>query len=214
MANIYKVVKGVKTKVSASEVKQTIMKANNWTSEQYRKQYDLFKNKLRAFESYEEGHGKAVKPQSPVEVLYKQAKAKIREGADYKPSIAMQRIQSFSAVSITKGRSYYKKDKDKVDTREAKKRAKRKVYDTQRTSTYYGATYRRFEGLIKKNEGALRIFLEIDDPVKLEEALVDYANKMHINVDNLNKLTSWAIPFSGESYGSTEEIAFDLTPYL
>ena len=206
MANIYKVVKGVKTKVSASEVKQTIMKANNWTSEQYRKQYDLFKNKLRAFESYEEGHGKAVKPQSPVEVLYKQAKAKIREGENYKPSIAMQRLQSFSAVSITKGRSYYKGDR--------KKEAKKKTYESRRSFTYYGSTYHAFKEFIHKNEGAYKIFQTIKDPVMLEQALKDYAKKVHAKVDAEGKVREKeAIP-SGESYGSTEEIAFDLTPYL
>lgn len=101
---ITRIKNGVEIKISSREMKQTIMRANHWNEDQYRKQYDLFKNKLRAYESYRQAHGANVKAQSPQELLYKQARAKIREGSEYAPSLEMQRIQSFSAVSITKGR--------------------------------------------------------------------------------------------------------------
>ena len=96
MANLYKTIKGNRVKVTPTEAKTTIMRANGWTAEQYKKQYDIFKNKLRAYEAFE---GKFAKRQSAVELLYKQAKAKLREGADYQPSIKMQRIESFTSVS-------------------------------------------------------------------------------------------------------------------
>ena len=35
-------------KVTARQKKAAIMAANDWTEDQYRKQYDIFKNKLRA----------------------------------------------------------------------------------------------------------------------------------------------------------------------
>ena len=38
--------------LTAKEVKETIMKAHGWTSAEYKKKYDIFKNKLRAYESY------------------------------------------------------------------------------------------------------------------------------------------------------------------
>ena len=47
----------VKEHVSTREVKKAIMKENRWTESQYQKKYDLFKNKLRAKESFEIAHG-------------------------------------------------------------------------------------------------------------------------------------------------------------
>ena len=48
--NGHKIQEHVKVKMTSSEVKSYIMRVNNWTSEQYRKQYDLTKNKLRAYQ--------------------------------------------------------------------------------------------------------------------------------------------------------------------
>lgn len=122
------------TKISNREMKRDIMKAHGWTAEQYRKQYDIFKNKLRAYESFQRAHGVEVKTQSPSVVLYKQAKSMLREGADYQPSIKMQRIQAFSAVSITKGRELAKNLTS--------------VYTQRRTATFEDATTRAFANFI------------------------------------------------------------------
>ena len=46
------------------EVKAYIMKTNNWTASQYQKQYDIFKNKLRAYESYTQAQGAKTKKES------------------------------------------------------------------------------------------------------------------------------------------------------
>ena len=101
-SGIYKIVKGGRVEMSSREVKQYIMKQNGWTSQQYDKQYDIFKNKLRAYENYERAHGVTQARQSPTQMLFKEAKAKAREGADYTPSIKMQRIRSFTSVSSGK----------------------------------------------------------------------------------------------------------------
>lgn len=191
---IYRTIKGETMKVKPSEVKATIMKANNWTAEQYKKQYDIFKNKLRAFEAFE-GTGQR---QSAVELLYKQARAKIREGAEYQPSIKMQRINAFTSVSSGK----------------ASKLLENEMYRSRREATYSSATYKQFEGLIAKNAKAKEIYDTIKDPVQREKALTDYANKLHAKLDEEGKTQeNEAIPY-GETFGSDNTVEFDYNEYM
>ena len=100
--------------ITRSEMRRTIMAANNWNAEQYRKQYDIFKNKLRFYESIQRSRGIDVETQSPQEVLYKAARAKQRFGADYEPSQEMQQIQAVTAHSISKGRQIAKQPTSKA----------------------------------------------------------------------------------------------------
>lgn len=191
---IYRKIKGETVKVKPSEVKATIMRANNWTADQYKKQYDIFKNKLRAFEAFE-GTGQR---QSAVELLYKQARAKIREGAEYQPSIKMQRINAFTSVSSGK----------------ARKLLENQMYKSRREATYSSATYKQFEGLIAKNAKAKEIYDTIKDPVQREKALTDYANKLHAKLDEEGKTQeNEAIPY-GETFGSDNTIEFDYNEYM
>ena len=193
----------VKEHESTREVKKAIMKANRWTESQYQKKYDLFKNKLRAKESFETAHGLKVERQSPVEVLYKQAQAKERarkSGQKYTPSIAMKRIQSFTAVSITKGRALAQ------DTES--------TYSRRRSKVYERSTTKAFRGLIEQNAMAKLIATKVNDPVKREQALKDYADKIHAKIDEEGKAQEdEAIPY-GESYGSDEATDFDYSAYL
>ena len=171
-------------KVTAKEKKAAIMKANNWTDEQYRKQYDIFKNKLRAYESFRKAHGVDVTPQSPQELLYRQAKAMKREGSAYKPSIEMQRIQSFSAVSITKGRKLAQNLESE--------------YSKRRGATFAAATSAAFDGLIRSVPKAQEIVDTISDPVLREEALKKLAEHIHAKQKDTGEV------FAGETYGSDE----------
>lgn len=154
-----------RTKVKPSEVKETIMKANNWTEDQYKKQFYLFRNKLKAYENYRKARGADVKEQSPLEVLYRQAKTKIREGENYEPSLEMKRIQSFSAVSITKGRTLAQ------DLNNA--------YSRKRDAQFAATTEAAFKGFIEKTPKAQEIMEKIKDPVTREEALKDLAEHVH-----------------------------------
>lgn len=160
------------------------MSANDWTEDQYKKQYDLFKNKLRAYESYRRAHGAEVKTQSPQEVLYRIAKAKKREGAAYRPSLEMQRIQSFSAVSITKGRRL-------AEDLESD-------YSRRRGETFAATTLQAFAGFIRDVGKAQEIVATIEDPVKKEEALKALADHVHAKQKSSGEV------FSGEAYGSDE----------
>lgn len=171
-----------RTKVKPSEVKETIMKANKWTEEQYKKQFYLFRNKLKAYENYRKARGAYVKEQSPLEVLYRQAKTKIREGKNYEPSLEMKRIQSFSAVSITKGRRLAE------DLESA--------YSRKRDAQFAATTETAFKDFIKKVPKAKEIMEKIKDPVGREEALKDLAEHVHAK-----QLPNGEVA-SGEAFGS------------
>ena len=108
--------------ISSREMKSTIAKAYGITLEEVDKKYYLFRNRLRAYESFKRESGVEVTPQSPLNLMYKQAKAMLRHGADYKPSNEFEAINSFSAVSISKGEQlakatnsrYYKKHQAQI----------------------------------------------------------------------------------------------------
>ena len=108
--------------ISSREMKSTIAKAYGITLEEVDKKYYLFRNKLRAYESLKRESGVEVTTQSPLNLMYKQAKSMLRHGTDYKPSNEFEVINTFSAVSITKGERlakatesrYYKKHQAEV----------------------------------------------------------------------------------------------------
>lgn len=198
-SGIYRMIKGQRVEMSSREVKAYIMKQNGWTSRQYDKQYDIFKNKLRAYENYERAHGVTSIRQSPAQLLYKEAKTKAREGADYTPSIKMQRIRSFTSVSSGKA---------------GQKALQGQLYQARRTQLYEEATTKQFKGLIDNNPMAKEIVARIKDPVKREQALADYVNKIHAKIDEEGKAQeNEAIPF-GETFGSDNSVDFDIEAYL
>ena len=197
---IYKIVKGGRVELSTREVKKYVMKVNNWTSDEYNKKYDIFKNKLRAFENFQRAHGVIKDRQSPMQLLYKEAKAKVRDGADYTPSIKMQRIKNFTSVSSGKA---------------GQRALQSSRYMQKRNKLYEDATNEQFRGFIKKNAKAQEIANAIEDPVKREEALRDYADAINAKIDEQDEVSeNETIPMSSEVIGSTDEIEFDYSKYL
>lgn len=95
--------KAVQVPLTSREMKSTIAKAYGISIADVDKKYYLFRNRLRAYESFKRESGYDVKPQSPLNVMYKQARDMLKHGSDYKPSREFQAINQFSAVSITKG---------------------------------------------------------------------------------------------------------------
>lgn len=198
MKKIYKIVDGEQVALKASEVKNFIMKVNNWNAEEYQKEYDIFKNKLRTLENFE-GVPKAER-ESPVELLYKQAKAKKRYGSDYQPSIKLQRILNTSAYSSSPKRQ--------------QQLLKNQSYVERLQKRYRESTNKAFKGLLEKNPVAKEIDEKIKDPVQREKALIDLADKLHARINEQGVIQDLGgIPF-GESVGSSDGIDFDLTPYL
>lgn len=95
--------KAVQVKLTSREMKSTIAQAYGISIADVDKKYYLFRNRLRAYESFKIASGYEVQRQSPLNVMYKQARDMLKHGADYKPSREFQAINQFSAVSITKG---------------------------------------------------------------------------------------------------------------
>ena len=208
-AKFYKYKDGLKVPMTTREVKAFIMKQNNWTTEQYRKNYDIFKNKLRAYESYQSAQGVKVAQQSVVEVLFKEAKSKQLYGSSYRPSMKMQQIQSFKAYSITRGRSMTASER----------------YITRENLKYESYINNRFGGLISQNKGAKSIETLFKEEaklnghpvnyVKMEKALTDYANKMHAKIDEEGTVQDNEAIAYGEASGSPDAyVEFDIEAYL
>lgn len=189
------------------EVKAYIMKVNNWTAEQYRKQYDIFKNKLRAYEAVQEAGGYKVKKQSVSDVLYYTAMAKQREGADYKPSREMEKILSMSAYSITKGRKYATQEKY--------------------LNRQYNALISRDFGSPSSGEGLLnwaagsstplaqkimKLYNEGKDRMKVHQGL----SKLATELEKIERRNAASQGVRSDSVGSDEisDVPVDIAPYL
>lgn len=187
--------------MTPSQVKAEIMKINNWTPEQYKKNYDIFKNKLRSFEAFERKGGANVQTQSARDLLYKEAKAKQRHGANYQQSIKMSRIRSFTSISSGKA---------------LEKALASPKYTTAREMQYSEKTYQQFEGLIKSNPKAKEIWNNVKDPVMREKALTDFANKIHAKLDEQDRaIANDEIPIGqGEMFGSSDTFDFDYSAYM
>lgn len=203
---IYKIKNGRRVELSSREVKSYIMKVNNWSSAEYRKHYDILKNKVYAYESYMRQSGAKITKTSTAQLLYKVAKSKAMYGRDYMPSQKLRRIESFSAYSKTKGE-------------QALKNQRYVQRLNQRQENYLKD---RFGALIwgSKDKGSLgnptaqRIWNEITDPVKREEALRDFANKLKAKTTEDGRISEDAPFETGEVTGSDADIDFDITPYL
>lgn len=203
---IYKTItkngEAVKVKVSSHKQKAEIMRINKWSAKEYKRQYDLFKNKLRAYESFRRFKGAEVQKQSASELLYKQAKAKEtarKAGERYKPSIAMKRINAMPAISSGKA---------------GQKALQGKIYISRREEYFKKGTKAKFKGFIKHNELAKEMVKNIKDPIKLEEALSAYAEKIHAKEDEQERIQeASAVPYSLNA-GSPDDVDFDYSEYL
>ena len=78
--------------LTTRQIKQAVMKANGWTSEEYQKQYDILRNRVR---NYEQTTGQALGGKIKVnELLYQTSKAQKRYGGAYKPSSLVRGIMA------------------------------------------------------------------------------------------------------------------------
>lgn len=195
-SGIYRWANGKKTELSSREVKRFIMQQNNWTSEEYTKKYDIFKNQLRAYEMFKKSQGLDVKKQSPVSILYKQAKAKKSLGASYKPSLEMRLIKSFPSISMGKA---------------GQKALKSNVYLKRRSASFAQISMERFAGLLKYNEGARKIAQEIKDPILRDKALAKYANFLQNSISKNGKMRYDGLPFNSEVVGSDTDLDLAVT---
>ena len=194
---IYQTRNGVRVALTAREIKSYVMKERGWTSDQYSKEYDKLRNRLRAYEAFQRQSGVSVEAQSPASILYFESRARKREGEEYQPSLELQRIKSFPSISSGKalGRALERRSETFV-------------------RRYTETTNKVFAGLIAANPTAAEIAERVTDPVKRERALIDLATKLHARQDAAGRVqASSAIPF-GQAVGSDEAIDFDIESYL
>lgn len=189
---IFKVVKGKKVEMSASEVKSKIMQMKGWSELEYKRQYNLLRNRTRNYEKFSRESGGKEEHQNIQHMIYFEAKREKQK--DYTPSIKMQMIKSFSAQSTSK--SFSPRTRAKME------------------NAYENAVNRRFAGLISKNEKAREIAEKITNPVARDRALADFANTLHLKMKKSGEAESKsAIPY-GQKIGSTESFDFDYSAYL
>ena len=110
---IYQTRNGVRVALTARDIKAYVMKERGWTSDQYSKEYDKLRNRLRAYEAFQRQSGVSVEAQSPASILYFESRARKRAGAEYQPSLELQRIKSFPSISSGKalGRALERRSK-------------------------------------------------------------------------------------------------------
>lgn len=194
---IYQFKDGVQVPLTDKQIRSFIMKNRGWTAKQYEKEYDKLRNRLRAYEKYQQISGAVVEKQSPASLLYFETKSMKRRGTAYKQSLEMQRIQSFP--SISSGKALSKALQNRLESFERR---------------YTKTTMQAFSGLIKANPTASRIAESVTNPVKREQALKDFAAKLHLKQDEIGRMEKLAaIPF-GYSVGSDIAITFDIEKYL
>ena len=194
---IYQTRNGVRVALTARDVKAYVMKERGWTSEQYNKEYDKLRNRLRAYETFQRESGVEVEKQSPASLLYFESRARRREGAEYQPTLELQRVKSFPSVSSGK----------------ALRRTLERSYE-RLERIYSKTTDKAFARLIEINPTAAEIYETIDDPVRREQALKDFAELLHAKQDAAGRVqASSAIPF-GQAVGSDDAIDFDIEAYL
>ena len=194
---IYQTRNGVRVALTAREIKSYVMKERGWTSDQYNKEYDKLRNRLRAYEAFQRQSGVSVEAQSPASILYFESRPRPHEGAEYQSSLELQRIKSFPSISSGKalGRALERRSE---------------TFARRYTET----TNKVFAGLIAANPTAAEIAERVTDPVKRERALIDLATKLHAKQDAAGRVqASSAIPF-GQAVGSDEAIDFDIESYL
>ena len=110
---IYQTRNGIRVALTARDIKAYVMKERGWTSDQYSKEYDKLRNRLRAYEAFQRQSGVSVEAQSPASILYFESRARKRAGAEYQPSLELQRIKSFPSISSGKalGRALERRSK-------------------------------------------------------------------------------------------------------
>lgn len=193
-SGLYKRVNGERVELSSREVKAEIIRINGWSEAQYNANRKQLTKRINTYNAVVRSNGGDTETRTAVQMLYQEAKAKQRYGANYTPSDKTDLIHSLSATSGNRRGT------------KALETAKSKI------GSYVN---NRFSTLINANPKARQIYEALkDNPTKLEKALSDFANDMHIAIKRQKEATAnQAIPFSSQSYGSTD-YDVDISSYL
>lgn len=144
--------------MSAKEIKSYVMKANDWTTAQYNKEYDKMRNRVRAYEKATGREGKI----KVNELLYTTTRAQQRYGRDYKESRLIRDIMQ--TPSVSSGRTL-------------SKRAEKALFKRIAAN---------FQSLIDKSHIAANIHAMADTPQQLYQQLTAYAAELREYKRNKN----------------------------
>ena len=144
--------------MSAKEIKSYVMKANDWTTAQYNKEYDKLRNRVRA---YEKATGRTEKI-AVNELLYTTMRARQRYGDNYRESRLLYNIMQ--TPSVSSGRTL-------------SKRAEKTLFERIAAD---------FQPLIEKSEIAANIYAKADTPQQLYQQLTAYATELREYKRNKN----------------------------
>ena len=195
-----KYAKGGATPLSPKSVKEYVMKVRGWTSEQYVKERDILKNKVRAYETLTRAQGGSVELQSPSTLLYKQARSMKKYGKDYKPTAQMRAIEATPAYSISKSR----KMADKPESAGYKRFNDRIEKQVKSDFEKFINQHPQAQAIVEKYSGK---------GVKLKEALKKYSDQVKVaSKDGVPKGGTTPEEF-GEVVGSPDKVEFDYNAF-
>lgn len=96
---IYRTKNGITRELTPSDVKQTIMRGFGVTKDEYKRFYNLFRNRYVNYQKFVKQQTGKAPLQSTTEILYRQAQARIKHGTNYNPSDTIRLIMQFSSTS-------------------------------------------------------------------------------------------------------------------
>ena len=102
---IYRTEKGVTRELTPSDVKRTIMRGFGIEKSEYKRFYNLFRNRYVNYQKFYKDQTGYTPPQTATEILYRQAQARIKHGSDYKPSDTIRLISQFTSTSTGRYKS-------------------------------------------------------------------------------------------------------------
>lgn len=129
------------TSLSKKEIKARTLAATGWTTEQYNKEYDKLRNRVR---SYEKLQGTHVQPVN--ELLYLRERSKKKYGGAYRPSALLESIEA--APSVSSGTSA------------------EKLRASNAVGRQVDVLERQFAGFAKKSKAAAELLREARETIK------------------------------------------------
>lgn len=157
---IYRTEKGITRELTPSDVKRTIMRGFGIEKSEYKRFYNLFRNRYVNYQKFVKGQTGQAPPQTTTEILYRQAQSRIKHGLNYKPSDTIDLILQFPATST--GRY---KATSKESLKLANRIAKRGIES--------------FERLIDESPLAREIYEKSPNDFVAVERLKKFADRLH-----------------------------------
>lgn len=172
--------KGGKGKILTDrEMKRRVKEATGWDDKEYKKNYDIFRNKARNFENIT---GQEL-PYKINELFYLQNAAKARWGKEYRASELLRGIEATTSESTGAALRRGRREAQKAAERgEAVTGKPKPVYTKEAEKKVFSTLLKPFEALLRKSpktKAEADALIEAGEPEKAYELVKDYANSRH-----------------------------------